>query len=285
VSLSTSNVALSGFSVFLGANFEKLGKDQGAYLEFKEGVWGIRYFGCIERILRDWFGFYANTHLKFVASMIPADAPAPLINKIRTSWQKAYPTEAVPVHLQPRAVLPPLKPGEERVGETIIATKKGDITKERVDCIVNAANSRLKRGLGVDDAIHAAAGPGLQKVLNKMMLERKGKPMDIGEAVKTGPFKLPCQAIIHTVGPMYNKHTPEESKWLLGLAVTNSLKLAQDELYRTISFPLISGGAYGYPPEAAEKDIREAMRDYAEANPGAFDQINLVLFLPESRGE
>src|SRR5579859_4327024 len=87
-------------AALFGPKCENLGKKSGWYLKYEDGQWSLKYLNCIQRILRNCFGFYVNTHLKFVANKILRDAPDPLINKIRSSWRKVYPTEAVPIHLE-----------------------------------------------------------------------------------------------------------------------------------------------------------------------------------------
>lgn len=121
----------------------------------------------------------------------------------------------------------------------------GDITKQSVDAIVNAANSSLAGGGGVDGAIHRAAGPELVK--ESMLLA----PCPTGEARTTKGYKLPAAWVIHTVGPVYHRHTPEEAAEFLASAYRNSLREAVRIGAQTMAFPAISTGVYGYPREAA----------------------------------
>ena len=121
-----------------------------------------------------------------------------------------------------------------------------DITKLKVDVIVNASNTDLKMGGGVCGAIFKAAGAEkLQAVCDKLA------PIEIGNAVITPGFDLPAKCIIHTVGPIYQHWSKKESEKYLCAAYTNSLKLAFEKKYESIAFPLISSGIYGYPKDEA----------------------------------
>ena len=145
---------------------------------------------------------------------------------------------------------------------------KGDITKLACDAIVNAANSSLLGGGGVDGAIHYAAGPELLAECRTLHGCRTG------EAKITKGYKLPARFVIHTVGPIYFEHTPSEAEALLTSCYENSLKLAKEKGLKTIAFPLISAGVYGYPHRDAIKVAVETMKKHA----GDFDEITLVLF-------
>ena len=145
---------------------------------------------------------------------------------------------------------------------------KGDITKLTCDAIVNAANSSLLGGGGVDGAIHWAAGPELLAECRTLHGCRTG------EAKITKGYKLPARFVIHTVGPVYYEHTPAEAEALLTACYENSLKLAKENGLKTIAFPLISAGVYGYPQREAIKVAVETMK----LHQGDFDAITLVLF-------
>ena len=145
---------------------------------------------------------------------------------------------------------------------------KGDITKLACDAIVNAANSSLLGGGGVDGAIHYAAGPELLAECRTLGGCRTG------EAKITKGYKLPARFVIHTVGPIYFEHTPSEAEALLTSCYENSLNLAKEKGLKTIAFPLISAGVYGYPQRDAISVAIETMKLHQDD----FDELTLVLF-------
>ncbi len=126
-----------------------------------------------------------------------------------------------------------------------IEIRQGDITRLEVDAIVNAANSSLLGGGGVDGAIHRAAGPQLLEECRGI----GGCPT--GEARITGGYRLPAPHVIHTVGPVYHRMNPAQAENLLTQCYRNSLALAVENRLRSIAFPAISCGVYGYPIEDA----------------------------------
>jgi len=130
---------------------------------------------------------------------------------------------------------------------------KGDITKIDVDVIVNAANSSLMGGGGVDGAIHRAAGSALLQECIKIASERRhipGGPCPCGDAVITGGYNLPCKYVIHTVGPVWYGGKQGEAESLAS-CYRKSLLLAEEKSLVSIAFPNISTGVYGYPKEKA----------------------------------
>ena len=145
---------------------------------------------------------------------------------------------------------------------------KGDITTLACDAIVNAANSSLLGGGGVDGAIHYAAGPELLSECRTLHGCRTG------EAKITKGYNLPSSFVIHTVGPVYFEHTPAEAEALLTSCYENSLNLAKEKGLRTIAFPLISAGVYGYPQRDAIRVAVETMKKHTEE----FEELTLVLF-------
>lgn len=132
----------------------------------------------------------------------------------------------------------------------MIEVIKGDITNIKVDAIVNAANTSLLGGSGVDGAIHKAGGKIILEECQKVRNRQGG--CKVGEAVITGAGKLPAKFVIHTVGPVWNNGKSNEEN-LLSSAYLNSLKLAVDNQARSISFPNISTGIYNFPKEKAAK--------------------------------
>ncbi|MBI2412518.1 MAG: O-acetyl-ADP-ribose deacetylase [Deltaproteobacteria bacterium] len=159
---------------------------------------------------------------------------------------------------------------EAKVNSAVISLIKGDITLEATDAIVNAANSRLAGGGGVDGAIHRAGGPGIMAECRKI----GGCPT--GGAVITTAGLLKAKKVIHTVGPIYKDGKHREAE-LLASAYLSSLKLAADHRLKSVSFPSISTGAYGYPVEEAAEVAIKAVISFLTANTG-IDLVRFVLF-------
>jgi O-acetyl-ADP-ribose deacetylase (regulator of RNase III) len=130
-----------------------------------------------------------------------------------------------------------------------IVLHRGDITKQEVDAIVNAANQSLMGGGGVDGAIHRKGGPEIKDECRKIRSERYPDGLPTGHAVATTAGKLPARWVIHTVGPVYAKS--EDRSDLLASCHTESLRIADELGARTVAFPAISTGIYGYPLEEA----------------------------------
>jgi O-acetyl-ADP-ribose deacetylase (regulator of RNase III) len=126
----------------------------------------------------------------------------------------------------------------------LIEAVQGDIVREQVDAVVNAANSSLLGGGGVDGAIHRAAGPGLLEECRRLRATTLPDGLPVGHAVATDGYDLPARWIIHTVGP--NRHRGETDPELLASCFRNSLAEAQRLGARSVAFPAISGGVYGW---------------------------------------
>ncbi|WP_116105694.1 O-acetyl-ADP-ribose deacetylase [Lewinella sp. IMCC34191] len=144
-----------------------------------------------------------------------------------------------------------------------ISLRQGDITRQSVDIIVNAANSSLLGGGGVDGAIHRAGGKEILEACREIR-SRQGN-CKTGEAVITTAGRLPARWVIHTVGPVWQGGASEESR-LLANCYRNSLKLAEEKEARTIAFPNISTGIYGYPKERAAEVALDAVRAFKSSS-------------------
>jgi O-acetyl-ADP-ribose deacetylase (regulator of RNase III) len=164
---------------------------------------------------------------------------------------------------------------EIKVGRARLAIIQGDITKQASDAIVNAANSGLMGGGGVDGAIHRAGGPAILEECQRIVA-RQGR-LPTGQAVITAGGKLPAKYVIHTVGPVWRGGDKGEAA-LLESAYRESLKLAAAHRLTSLSFPSISTGAYGYPlAEAAGIALRTAKAFLSEqAKP--LKEVVFVLF-------
>lgn len=163
-----------------------------------------------------------------------------------------------------------------------IELELGDITKCHVDAIVNAANTSLLGGGGVDGAIHRAAGPSLLEECQQIR-NRQGS-CKTGQAVITHAGNLPCKFVIHAVGPVWQDGDHKEDE-LLYSAYHSSLVLASENKVRSIAFPNISTGIYGFPKERAAKIAIQAVKDYltedesiGEVNFTCFDEENLKIY-------
>jgi len=156
---------------------------------------------------------------------------------------------------------------------TTIEAVGGDLTTEHVDAIVNAANSSLMGGGGVDGAIHAAAGPALLAECRELRRTRLPAGLDVGDAVATGAGHLPCRWVVHTVGP--NRHAGQNDPALLASCFARSLAVAREVGARTVAFPAVSAGVYGW-------DVQEVARvavHTVRAQCAAHDGIDLVRFV------
>ncbi|MFL5741693.1 MAG: O-acetyl-ADP-ribose deacetylase [Flavisolibacter sp.] len=140
---------------------------------------------------------------------------------------------------------------------------KGDITKQKLDAIVNAANSSLMGGGGVDGAIHRAGGPAILEACKKIVARQGGCPT--GKAVITPAGNLPARYVIHTVGPVWNGGNSRERE-LLRDCYLNSLQLAADHGCRSVGFPNISTGVYRFPKKEAARISIQAVNEFLKNN-------------------
>ena len=154
--------------------------------------------------------------------------------------------------------------------KTVLELTQGDITTLDVDAIVNAANSSLLRGGGVDGAIHRAAGPELLAECRTL----GGCPT--GEARITKGYRLTARHVIHTVGPIYSGR-PHDAE-LLASAIRNSLRLADEHRLKSIAFPAISTGAYGYPMDKAAHVILSTIVEHLQRGETTLDKVIMCLY-------
>lgn len=164
------------------------------------------------------------------------------------------------------------------VGEmtTRISLQRGDITKQRVDAIVNAANSGLLGGGGVDGAIHRAGGPAILAECRRLRAESLPDGLPPGEAVATTAGELPARWVVHTVGPVYSPS--EDRSAVLAACHVTALREAARLGARGCVFPAISTGAYGWPVESAAEIALTAVRRCLDAEDGYRGTVGFVLF-------
>lgn len=143
---------------------------------------------------------------------------------------------------------------------------KGDITKVEVDVIVNAANAGLRGGGGVDGAIHRAGGPSILEECRKIIKEIGSLPT--GKAVITGAGGLPAKHVIHTVGPVFDPEKPGKMHESLGNCYRSSLRIALENNLKTVAFPNISTGVYGFPKDRAARIATKAVNEFLAENDG-----------------
>jgi len=167
----------------------------------------------------------------------------------------------------------------------------GDITRQATDALVNAANSTLLGGAGVDGAIHRVGGAQILEECRRIRNTRYPEGLPAGEAVITTGGLLAARYVIHTVGPIWGQHAGREAE-LLAACYRNSLALAVEHESASIAFPAISTGAYGYPPEEAAQVASQAIREFLEPERGdaererearhRLEEVRLVFFSPPS---
>lgn len=170
---------------------------------------------------------------------------------------------------------------ERRFGTGTIRLQAGDITEEVADAIVNAANSTLLGGGGVDGAIHRAGGAAILSECRRIRARQGGCPP--GEAVITTGGNLPARYVIHTVGPVWRGGGQGEAETLAS-CYRSCLRIAGEYRFRTVSFPSISTGAYGYPVEQAARIAVAEVASFLGAGGIGPREVRFVLFDPETFG-
>jgi O-acetyl-ADP-ribose deacetylase (regulator of RNase III) len=164
----------------------------------------------------------------------------------------------------------------ERFLDGRVVVKVGDLTQEDLDAIVNAANSSLLGGGGVDGTIHRMGGPRILEECREIRRAIYPVGLPTGEAVITSGGNLPARYVIHTVGPVYGENRGRDAE-LLANAYSNSLKLALENELTTIAFAAISTGVYGYPKDDAAKIASKAIKEFLAAD-DSIQQVRLVFF-------
>ncbi|MFJ9241285.1 O-acetyl-ADP-ribose deacetylase [Streptomyces sp. NPDC101776] len=155
---------------------------------------------------------------------------------------------------------------------TTITLVRGDITRQSADAIVNAANSSLLGGGGVDGAIHRRGGPAILEACRKLRASHFGKGLRTGQAVATTAGELDAQWVIHTVGPVHSRE--EDRSDQLASCYRESLRVADELGARTVAFPAVSAGIYGWPMDDAARIAVETVRE----TPSAVEEVTFVLF-------
>ncbi|KAK4677723.1 hypothetical protein QC764_301270 [Podospora pseudoanserina] len=208
-------------------------------------------------------------HIAKMTVLKAADIPSvSLLYKLHKLSAAPADTKLVKTLLGPTEIPPPSKSLNDRV-----AVYRADITSLAVDAIVNAANRSLLGGGGVDGAIHRAAGRGLYEECKKL------NGCKTGSAKITDAYDLPCNRVIHAVGPVYDPADHDTSEKLLVGCYTTSLELAVEHECRTIAFSALSTGIYGYPSREAAPAALSAIRKFLTGKDGdKIDKVILVTF-------
>ena len=164
-----------------------------------------------------------------------------------------------------------------QIHDAVLRLVQGDITEQEVDAVVNAANSSLMGGGGVDGAIHRRGGPAILAACKEIRRTAYPDGLPPGEAVLTTGGDLPADHVIHTVGPVWHGGDQDEDE-VLASAYRSSLDRAREAGLRRIAFPSISTGAYGFPLARAARIALRAVVDDLRTHGDAFDEVRLVLF-------
>ena len=169
---------------------------------------------------------------------------------------------------------------EFQVGNAKVCIVQGDITDVKIEAIVNAANSSLMGGGGVDGAIHRKGGPRILEECKRLRTREWPRGLPTGKATVTTGGNLKTKYVIHTVGPIWRGGNQKEPE-LLAEAYRNSLKLAVSKKLKTVAFPSISTGAYGYPIERASRTALATVKDFLERE----DNLDKIMFVIFSRDD
>jgi O-acetyl-ADP-ribose deacetylase (regulator of RNase III) len=164
--------------------------------------------------------------------------------------------------------------------EDVIEIVRGDITHERVDAIVNAANTSLLGGGGVDGAIHRAGGPAILDATRELRATTLPDGLPTAQAVATTAGDLPAKWVIHTVGPVWS--ASEDRGELLQNAYRSSLRVARELGATSVAFPAISAGVYGWPIDDAARIAVSTVRAVLAASVGSVEKVRFVLFSDEA---
>lgn len=289
---TTLPTLLNSKQTILGHNFENLGKSHGVLLSFDGSKgWAIEKFdgisGAFKWIFR-YFGFYGSTQLSTIKTQLQKEGSVARglteYFSQKKGGQESGSIKYPDVSKHQVTVSLPENQGGERINGALFTFVRGDITAlTDVEAIVNAANEQCLGGGGVDGAIHEAAGPELFDECLRLPVDGDVR-CPTGAARVTGSGKLSARGIekiIHTVGPRFNPLDPKASEAALRSAYTNSLALAKENGIRSIAFPSISTGVYGYNFRGATQVAYRAIRDYLEEYPGFFNQVKIVYFNKE----
>jgi len=164
--------------------------------------------------------------------------------------------------------------------DVTVTLVRGDITRQSVDAVVNAANSSLLGGGGVDGAIHRRGGPAILAACRELRASRYGKGLRTGQAVATTAGKLDARWVVHTVGPVWSR--TEDRSALLESCYRESLRVAAELGARTVAFPAISTGVYGWP---MDDGARIAVRTVLAEAAAPVEEVRFVLFDADAYGE
>jgi len=174
------------------------------------------------------------------------------------------------------------KEGERFLGSRVLVMT-GDITSQAVDAVINAANRSLLGGGGVDGAIHRTGGPAILAACQELRRTRYPDGLPTGEATITPGGRLPARYVIHTVGPVNGRHDGKEAD-LLAACYHNALALAVQHHLRSLAFPAISTGAFGYPRDKASAVASATIRNFLN-NDSTLQEVRLIFFSPDEMVE